>query len=210
MSKGCISTPPDSVARRSACALASDHMEPWTTTLAPKASRRSRMKAGVLVGRQTVVGMPSERPAWATASPAFPPEEETSIFAPASCARRHAKLIPRSLKLPLCCRLSSFSHTWRPSSRLSGSDRSSGVRTYIPRCAAPRASPRAPAIPLAPPAAAGRPTRRPPAAPHSRPSLSPRPLGPSRGVVCPTRCSGRRPGAGRLAGGRRGAARAAR
>ena len=130
MSNGCISAPCSSSASCRARSWAWAHMLPCTSTVAPKVASRSRMNSGVVSGTQTVTGIPICRPAYATASPAFPPELDTSSLAPRALARAQARLIPRSLKLPEGCRASIFSHTRRPSARLSGADSTSGVRRY--------------------------------------------------------------------------------
>ena len=49
--------------RATACAWASLHCEPCTTTVAPRDLRRSRMNSGVVSGTTTVVEAPRRCPA---------------------------------------------------------------------------------------------------------------------------------------------------
>ena len=77
MSNGCISAPCSSSASCRARSWAWAHMLPCTSTVAPKVASRSRMNSGVVSGTQTVTGIPICRPAYATASPALPPEDAT-------------------------------------------------------------------------------------------------------------------------------------
>ena len=107
------------------CASSRDF--PWTITSAFSKHIKFTARFEAVSGTMTITGTERRRPAKATASPAFPPDDAMKRFAPRFRYSSHAYPIPLVLKEPDGCMDSIFSQMDWPTLWLIERDLISGV-----------------------------------------------------------------------------------
>ena len=130
---GETNTRPVRPANSRAMASALSQLAPRTSTSTPRASIRFFLTSATVSGRKSLSPIPSSREAWLMARPWFPVEADTTPLARSpGDSDRSLLRAPLSLNDPVVWSHSHLAWTSAPHSRLSASERSTGVRRMSP------------------------------------------------------------------------------